>query len=194
MNAMHTRNLLAAQSGLMLLAMLIAIAIAGLFSFKTFEVWSTLVEREKERDLLYIGDQYVQAIQRYYFATPPAARQLPDTLQELVGDDRFPAPLRHLRELYGDPMQPGAEWGIVRIGPKIVGVYSTSEGTPLKKAGFERAYEGFSTANSLKDWKFLFRPPAMPWTGSQLPNTQIAPASGGSAVSPALPRRPGGGK
>lgn len=173
----------AIESGLMLLALLVAIAVAGLLSYRAFEVWATLVERDKENELLYVGDQYAQAIQRYYFATPAAARQLPDTLDVLLKDDRFPVPLRHLREPYGDPMQPGAEWGLVRVGPKIAGVYSTSQRAPFKKAGFERRYEGFSTARSLQDWKFLFRPPAMPWTGSQLPNTETVPPAGGGATS-----------
>ena len=181
------------ESGLMLLALLVAIAVAGLLSYRAFEVWATLVEREKEGDLLYVGDQYVQAIQRYYFAMPAAARELPDTLDVLVKDDRFPVPLRHLRELYEDPMQPGAGWGLVRAGTKIVGVYSTSQRAPLKKAGFEGSHEGFSTARSLQDWKFLFRPPAMPWTGSQLPKTENAPPPGGGAA-PRAPVAPGRGR
>jgi type II secretory pathway pseudopilin PulG len=190
MSPVRTRHL---ESGLMLLALLVAIAIGGLLSVRAFEGWATLVERDKESELLYVGDQYVQAIGRYYFAVPGAARQLPDTLDVLVKDDRFPQPLRHLRELYGDPMQPGAEWGVVRVGPKIVGVYSTSQRAPLKKAGFDRIYEGFSTARSLQDWKFLFRPPAMPWTGSQMPITENVPAPDGGTASRA-PAAPGRGR
>lgn len=180
------------QQGYLLLAFLITIAITGIFALATCEVWSTLAEREKEEELLYVGDQYAQAIQRYYYATPGAARELPNSLEALVKDDRFPVPRRHLRQMYEDPVQPGTPWGVMLVGTQIIGVYSTSEQVPLKKAGFVRKYEGFSMGTAIKDWKFVFRAPAMPWNGSLMPQTENAPVVDQHSLNSSNPLPTGG--
>ncbi|WP_427911936.1 type II secretion system protein [Ramlibacter sp. MMS24-I3-19] len=178
------------QRGLVLLAMLIGLSIWAVVLMKTSQMWSTIAERQREAELLVVGDEYVKAIQRFYFAPASGGRRLPTSIAELLRDDRFPQPVRHLREAYPDPMQPDADWGLVRIGSGIAGVYSTSRRVPLKKAGFDRLHEGFSTARTVHDWQFVFRPPALPWTGSQLPNTESAQQPERHPAVPVQPRKP----
>jgi hypothetical protein len=120
------------------------------------ELWHTSLLREKEADLLHIGNAYRRAIMLYYESTP--MRQYPRQLEYLVKDNRFPATRRYLRKLYPDPIT-GGEWGTMR-GPDggIMGVYSVAPGTPLKSANFRLVNTGFAGASRYADLKFLYQP------------------------------------
>ena len=63
----------------------------------------TAAQREREQELLFVGSQFRNAFMSYYGATP-AGRALPAFLEDLVEDNRFPVPRRHLRRVYADPM------------------------------------------------------------------------------------------
>jgi hypothetical protein len=173
------------QQGLMLIIVLIFFAVASYAALKSSEVWATVVTREQEQELLFVGDQYRKAIERYYYAKPVNERALPVKLTDLVKDDRFPAAQHHLRKLYDDPFHvPDTEaWGILRSGRGIVGVYSLSGKKPMKKSNFENPYEKFEPAQSYRDWKFTFAPPA-PLTSAASSQSRTAPAT--PAVNPVL--------
>jgi hypothetical protein len=84
---------------------------------------------------------------------------LPTRMDELLQDPRFPQARRHLRKLYADPLAPASEWGLLRQGEAIVGVYSKAPGTPFRKAGFSEAQAGFENAERYADWRFVVRLP-----------------------------------
>lgn len=143
--------------GAMLLALLIGLALSGIALMAAVDVWTLQRQREREQQLLYAGDQYRQAIRRYYYAAPAGTpRTLPVSLELLLEDDRFPNPVRHLRRLYPDPITGQAEWGQLRAGDRIVGVYSLSEALPAKQAGFSAADENFTGRSHYKEWVFSF--------------------------------------
>lgn len=178
---------IAGQGGYMLLALLITLVIGGLAAVRTAEVWSTLEQREKEQQLLFVGEQYLQAIRSYYAATPRGTRELPPTIEALLQDDRFVEPVRHLRQAYPDPFQPeGLQ--LVHLGGRIMGVYSPADIAPRKHANFPRGQEGFADAKSIRDWKFIFVAASAPWTGSRLPNVGPTPTAPGAPSLPAQPR------
>ena len=158
---------------------MIAIMSAGLGLLG--EMWETASMREKEAELLYIGNQYRLAIQRYYLSGP---QQFPRTFQDLVKDPRSPAPRRHLRQLYRDPITGSAEWGIVK-GPDggIMGVYSPSEEKPLKVTNFRLRDRDFENAPKYSDWKFVYVPQALARPQPGMPGA--APAMPGAA--PVMP-------
>ena len=54
-----------------------------------------------EAELLYGGNQYRRAIERYYVSGP---RQFPRALEDLLKDPRKPGTERYLRKLYIDPL------------------------------------------------------------------------------------------
>ena len=60
------------QRGFTYLTLLFAIAIAGIVLAKTGIDWSQDAQREKEKELLFVGDQYRHAIALYYQRTPGA--------------------------------------------------------------------------------------------------------------------------
>jgi type II secretory pathway pseudopilin PulG len=146
-----------------LLALLILLTLGGIGLMAAVDVWSVSRQRDLEKQLLFAGDQYRQAILRYYHAAPRGTpRVLPASLDELLADNRFPTPLHHLRRLYPDPMSGSAEWGELRIGGRLAGVYSTSERRPVKQAGFAPGYLKFEGKGSYRDWLFAIAPNGQP--------------------------------
>lgn len=147
----------------MLLALLIVLTLGGIGLMAAVDVWAVARQREVEKQLLFAGDQYRQAILRYYFAAPRGTpRVLPARLDDLLADDRFPTPLQHLRRPYPDPVTGTAEWGELRIGGRLAGVYSTSDKRPIKQAGFEPAYAKFEGRSSYRGWLFAVAPNGQP--------------------------------
>lgn len=141
----------------MLLALLMGLALSGIALMAAVDVWTLQRQREREQQLIFVGDQYRQAIQRYYFGAPSGTpRILPASLESLLEDDRYPIPVRHLRRLYPDPITGKPEWGELRQGDRIAGVYSLSEAEPVKQAGFSPAHESFNGRSRYRDWVFAF--------------------------------------
>jgi len=151
------------ERGVVLLALLLTLALGGIALMAAVDVWSLSRQRQREEELLFVGDQYRQAIQRYYFGAPPGTpRVLPTSLEQLLADDRFPEPVHHLRRLYPDPITGSTEWGLVLIRNRIAGVHSLSEREPVKKAGFTPAYQQLSDKVSYRDWLFAIGPDGRP--------------------------------
>lgn len=136
------------------------------------EVWHTAAAREKETELLYVGNQYRRAIERYYLSGP---QQFPRTRDDLLKDPRKPGTERYLRRLYPDPLSGRDEWGIVK-GPDggIMGVHSLSNEKPLKSANFRLRDKTFEGAAQYSDWKFVFTP-AVQQAPLQKPQQRGAP-------------------
>jgi type II secretory pathway pseudopilin PulG len=147
------------SGGFTYVALLAAIVIIGITLSATGKYWSNVMRREKEDELLFRGLQYRTAIERYYVARAP--HMLPNSVDDLLKDGRFPQARRHLRQAYTDPIT-GGEFEIIRDkaqGNRIVGVNSASELSPLKQSDFPEGLEDFDNKNSYKEWKFVFAPP-----------------------------------
>jgi type II secretory pathway pseudopilin PulG len=144
------------QQGFGYLLVLFTVAALGLLLAGTGQVWHTQAQREKEAELLFIGNQYRQAILAYYAHTPtpdPAARQYPSRLEDLLLDNRFPTPQRYLRKLYRDPMTGTDQWGLEKVAGRITGVFSLSEAVPIQQAFAARDAE-FAGAQRYDQWLF----------------------------------------
>ena len=142
------------QRGFGYLLVLFALAAIGLLLAGAGQVWHSTAQRGKEAELLFVGNQFRQAIAAYYHASPQAVKMYPLGLEELLEDPRFPTPRRHLRRIYRDPMTGGFEWGLVRSGGRIVGVHSLHPGAPMKTA-FSARDAGFSDAARYDQWVFM---------------------------------------
>jgi type II secretory pathway pseudopilin PulG len=122
------------------------------------EMWETAAKREKETQLLFVGNEYRKAITRYYLA---GKNQYPRALEDLLKDPRQPGTVRYLRRLYSDPLTGSAEWGIDKAPDGgIAGVHSLSEDKPLKSANFKLRDAGFESAATYSAWKFIYSPAA----------------------------------
>lgn len=147
------------QRGLTYLALLFAVALTGIALSAVGIVWSTERQRERERELLFVGDQFRAAIASYYLRSPGLIKRYPAKLDDLLKDNRFLGVKRHLRQIYLDPMTNNREWGLV-TAPEggIMGIFSTSTQRPIKQAGFADRFAGFEGKFRYADWQFIYRP------------------------------------
>ena len=167
------KNQAAGQGGFTFLGVLFAVAIAGIALAGTGSLWQLESRREKEKELLFIGEEFRQAIGSYFDKTPGTDKQYPDKLDDLLLDKRFPMPVHHLRRLYRDPMMPDGTWELIRSQGKIIGVVSKSPGKPVKVAGFSPEQQDFEGADSYSEWRFTHSG----GTSSPAPGTEAAKAN-----------------
>lgn len=147
------------QGGVTYLGLLFLIAFAGILASTTGVLWSSAQQRWKERELLFVGNEFRRAIQLYYQQTPGTVKRYPAKLEDLLKDTRQLTTQRYLRRLYNDPMTSSQEWGLVEApGGGIMGVYSKSTATPFKQANFKERDADFEKAKIYADWKFVYVP------------------------------------
>jgi len=150
------------QCGFTYLYVLMLIALIGMGLAAAGTLWDTDARRAREAELLFVGAQYRQAIRSYY-ELDPAQPRLPQSIDELLEDNRRPDIVRHLRRAYRDPLT-GGELTLIRAPDSqgIVGVFSQATGRPFKLAGFLPEDEAFSGAASYANWRFVFSLPTTP--------------------------------
>jgi type II secretory pathway pseudopilin PulG len=155
-------RLLRNERGATLMVVLVMVVVMGLMAGMTGTSWTTVMQRAKEEELLFRGDQYRRAIESYYQAKHgSAAGAFPQNLEALLKDPRALQSVRHLRRLYSDPMT-GGDWVLIKdVGGRIKGVKSASDLEPFKKDGFATVYESFRGAAKYSDWEFVYEPPAI---------------------------------
>lgn len=147
-------------SGFILIALLIVVAAMGATLAAGGTLWHHAQQREKERELLFTGTQFRNAIGQYYYQSP-GTKRYPPSLEALLLDPRAPVVKRYLRRIYRDPLTSSTQWGLVLApGGGIMGVYSLSEGRPVKQAGFPAELGWTEASRSYADWKFVFVPSA----------------------------------
>ncbi len=143
------------DAGFTYLTVLLAIVVMGVMLGTTTEVWHTAMQREKERELLFAGNQFRTAIGLYYLSH----KRFPRNLEDLLKDPQFASTKRYLRRIVRDPMTGGTDWALVRsTDGGIMGVHSLSEMPPLKVAGFKAAGNKFDGAVKYSDWVFAYIP------------------------------------
>ncbi|MBT9456652.1 MAG: type II secretion system protein [Burkholderiaceae bacterium] len=161
------------QGGFTYIGLLLFVAITGAALAALGQAWTTAVQREKERELEFRGQEIASAIQSYRLASPAQANQPPQyprSLDDLLVDARGLKPRHHLRRLYPDPLTGKADWVLIPdpANPQAFhGLRSRSEqqlmrrqrpdGTPLLKAS---------------EWVFLAQDgaPAAPAQGASAPD------------------------
>ena len=168
-------------AGFTYLGVLFAVALMGALLALAGETWQTAVQREKERELLFVGAEFRDAIGLYYNRTPGNVKKFPPSFEDLLKDPRYLVTQRYLRKIYIDPITGTKEWGVIKAADGgIAGVFSMSEKAPIKIASFREENAGFENAQKYSDWKFVFRPRPVarprPAPGSSPPQTGPAPS------------------
>jgi len=183
--------------GLVLLALLIALLLISIAMEGALDFWALQRQRQLEEELLFVGNQYRQAIQSYYLV----GRVLPSSIDDLLEDKRFPVPLHHLRRAYPDPVTGSNDWKLLSEGGRIYGIHSSSTAETIKRANFPRRYAEFANARTYTEWQFFYVPPgrgiqgASPGPQTPAPNgrgNRGALPGNGNRTSPFGPLRPGG--
>lgn len=148
-----------AQRGIAYLGVLMLVAALGLGMTQATRVWKTVQQRDREAQLLFVGDQFRAAIASYYNAA--GGSRYPESLEALLEDRRALPTVRHLRRLYADPLTGSTTWGLVKSPDGgIMGVFSEAPGRPLKRQGFPTRYDTFEDSGAYSEWRFVYLPPA----------------------------------
>lgn len=171
-----------AAGGFTYIGLLVLVAGMGLALSVVGEIWSTMQKRDREAELLFVGDQFRHAIEQYYRSRPAGIAQLPRSLEDLVRDPRYPGARRYLRKIYADPMTGRTQWGLVRTGNAISGVYSLSEDAPLKRAAFGFRDQAFEGSSKYSDWIFAPRIGAAPVAATGVPGAPTNPQQGSASA------------
>jgi len=147
-------------AGFTYISALAFVAIMGIALGTAGTSWSTVMKREREKELLFRGDQIRRAIDSYYKqASGGRKSEYPRSLKDLLRDTRHPTVKKHLRRLYRNPLSQDGNWELILDGKGgIKGVFAKSKDMPLKKANFPAGYEGFEKAATYADWKFTPAP------------------------------------
>lgn len=137
------------------MSMLVSVTVVAVLMMEVGLLWSSVIRREREAQLLAQGQEIRRAIGGYY----EQEKIFPKTLDDLLLDRRQPVVKRYLRRRYKDPMDPKLEWGVIKgPGDTIMGVFSTANGRPLKQNNFRRGNEAFIGQSSYQGWGFLYKP------------------------------------
>lgn len=149
----------AQQAGFTYLAALFLVAMLAAMAASVCVIWSTAYQRDKERELLLVGEQFRNAIGQYYEKSPGTLKKYPTTLNDLLKDERQLSTQRYLRKIYIDPMTRSNKWGLV-LAPEggIMGVHSLAEDKPIKRENFSDANQGLAGKTKYSEWLFVYRP------------------------------------
>jgi type II secretory pathway pseudopilin PulG len=140
------------QRGFLYVALLIGLAIIGGGLAAVSTVWHTMVQREQEKQLIFVGNQFRVALNRYYQRN----QRYPLRLEQLVEDDGQLVATRYLRKVYFDPVTGKKDWAAIKLANgQIVGVHSASQEAPLKSAGFRPRDAAFKEAKKYAEWMFV---------------------------------------
>jgi type II secretory pathway pseudopilin PulG len=148
----------AQERGFTFVLVLAAVALVAAGAAKVGVLWSEAAQREREEELLRVGQAYAEAVASYLRASPGNVKQYPPSMQDLLADPRVPGTRRHLRRLYADPLDPNRPWGVIP-GPNggIAGVYSQDSRQPWRRASYENDLISLPAAQAYSDWKFVPR-------------------------------------
>lgn len=148
------------------LLMLLTVALSATALGQLGERWQLQMQREREAELLFRGQQIRAALQTFQAATQAGQPALPQSLDELLEDRRAGTPRHWLRQLYPDPFTGQPDWQLLRDRDgSIVGVHSRSSRYALKRHGLPvPAQPAHSDALRVSDWRFVVERSATPRT------------------------------
>lgn len=175
------------QRGFTYLGVLFLLAFMATSLLVVTALESQAARREREAELLFVGDAYRDAIRRYHEANAKLPDPWPKELSWLIQDPNALEKRRYLRTLYRDPITNSPDWGLAR-SPKggITGVYSLSAAKPIKRANFSGADAGFAGASRYADWRFDAGEGGTPAQAAAAAASGTTPSATGAA-SPASP-------
>ena len=144
------------QEGFTYIGILFVVALVGTQLAVAGVIWSFAQDRQKERELLFVGEQFRTAISRYYLNPQGPQKEYPKRLDDLVRDSRYPGTVRHIRKLYADPITGKVRWKLITTPDcSIIGVYSLSGKAPIKVGNFMPVQKPFENKQRYSDWRFI---------------------------------------
>ena len=123
------------EAGILYLALLFSVVLIGIVTAVAAPLWRTVVQREKEEELLFRLREFRQAVAAYQ----AVHKRFPQKMEDLLEDKTQLVTRRYLRRIYPDPMTGKADWEVEfqtdRTGAVsgIKDLHSRSPGIGLKR-------------------------------------------------------------
>src|SRR2546421_3937963 len=170
------------ERGVTYLLVMLAVVLIGISVTVAAKQWKTVVQREKEADLLARGIE-IQTAMAVYSAQKKKGRVVPGEIYPLTLEKLTKQPKPALRKAYKDPMT-GNDWEYVRDPTgRIKGVRSKSKAEPFKQKDFPPLLRHFDGLTSYNNWVFQHPNASTP----QVPVAQpTAPAQPTTPAQPTL--------
>ncbi|MHB8482538.1 MAG: type II secretion system protein [Nitrospiria bacterium] len=153
MISVKTLKLLLTKQGFTYLATMVIIVVIGITLSVTGYQWKTMTRREKEKELLFRGNEIRNAITQYVNSDP--LRRFPHSLEDLMKDPKSSKTVRYLRKMYKDPIT-NDDWVLVTDPASgLIGVHSKSKEKPIKTSNFRPQDHCFEDKTHYRDWAFI---------------------------------------
>ncbi|MBP6057618.1 MAG: type II secretion system protein [Nitrosomonas sp.] len=162
------------ENGFVYLWALFAVVLAGIVMAGTGQMWQTKSQREKEAELMFIGEEFRKAIMSYHNS---GTKQYPDSLEDLLKDERSPNIKRHIRKIYLDPLTNSTEWGLVEEPPPNTNTNTNPAANTTKPATATPSTTNATASNSVAG-----NASATPNNNQTATNTNQTSASGNSTT------------
>lgn len=118
--------------------------------------WLDVSHREREKELIRVGDLYVSALRSYVNSTSSPVPLYPNNLSDLLEDRRSELLRRHLRRLLPDPITGQHDWILIRNAQGgIIGLHSKSTRMPLLRTVLRTECCLLPVSQQYSDWKFI---------------------------------------
>jgi len=185
-----TARALRNRHGSTYLALMFLIVIMAIGVTAAAKQWKTVVQREKEADLLWRGIEIQTAIQ-FYSNSKKLGSVVPGEKYPLTLEELTKPPKPFLRRAYKDPIT-GGDWQYIP-GPTggIMGVKSASTLAPLKQHQFPAAVAHFEGFEAYNQWVFQYPSLSTPQTQQGVPGQISGTPPGQSGPGPGFPGPPG---
>lgn len=147
------------EAGFTYIAALVMVVVTGIMLGAIGQSVSVIMQREREKELIFRGLQYRDAIERWSKKGIPL-KDLKDLVEPTVSSNVDRSKDRLLRKLYTDPIT-GGEWKTLPNPPDpiqgIWGVASTSGKEPFKQGNFPEVIKNFEGKKKYSEWEFIFK-------------------------------------
>jgi type II secretory pathway pseudopilin PulG len=146
------------ERGFTYLVLLFVLALGGVALAALGEQWVTLMQREREAELLFRGREIAAALAAWRDSAPAGQPSAPEDLQQLLTDTRTKPTRHHLRRLYTDPFTLQADWLLLRDEQgRITALASRSQRPALARPRLPLRARARGSQPTVGDW--LFEPP-----------------------------------
>jgi len=147
------------ETGFTYIAALVLVVVMGIMLGAIGQSVKVIMKREREKELIFRGLQYRDAIERWSKKGVPL-KDLKDLVEPTVSNNASASKDRLLRKLYKDPIT-GGEWKTLPTPPDpiqgIYGVASTSNEEPFKQGNFPEVIKTFEGKKKYSDWEFIYK-------------------------------------
>lgn len=142
------------ERGFTLVIVLIALGILAAGAAVVVPAWAHDAKRAQQHDFARAGQAYADAIARFRNASPGTVKQWPHSIDDLLIDRRYLAPVRHLRKPYADPINNNLPFVEVRnLQGRLVGVRSGSD-APIVGVATGSSGQALPHVRRYSEWVF----------------------------------------